>query len=149
MRKIFHGKARNIPNFSSQQQLNMIKEVLNEKETLQYSEDAEIRYYGGNAICVDNFDTEVEFDDEVSFQASIRRDRKGSIVVTPHGMSEYSRGPRSIVLCDTGVAKLKQSPKGTNMKVEIILPAEIATTGNFLRNLRELFAAFKRKGGKI
>lgn len=127
----------------------MNTEVLNEKETLQYSEDAEIRYYGGNAICVDNFDTEVEFDDEVRFQASVRRDRKGSLVVTPHGMREECRGPRSIVLCDTGVAKLKQSPKGNNLKVEIILPAKIATSGNFLRNLRELFAEYKRKGGKI
>ena len=127
----------------------MNKEVLNEKETLQYSEDAEIRYYGGNAISVDNYDTEVEFDDEVKFQASVKRDEKGNVVIVPHGTHPSHIGPRSIVLCDTGIAKLKQSPMGNNRKIEIILPADIATSGNFLRNLRELFHAYKEKGGKI
>lgn len=117
----------------------------NEKETINYSEDAEVLYFADKSIEVENYDTEVAFENTQKFQATVCVDEKGNVSIIPFGLAAVFRGPRSITLVDTGVAKIKQSPMGQNIKLEVILPAPMATRKNFLESAGEALKEWRKK----
>lgn len=116
-----------------------------EKNLIQHSEDAEVRYYKGGAFAVDNYDTECEFEEEASFHAVVKRDKKGNLLGTPFCQAGTGRGPRSVTICDTGVAKATKSPKGNNIRVVVVLSRDCATERNFRNHFNNLFELIKDK----
>lgn len=123
-----------------------MRKTVVETEITQWSEDAEVKYYEDGTIRVENYDTEVDFTKEVSGMANYNIDTNGNIDIIPFGCKENARrGPRAITVCDTGVARARKSPKGQNVRIDILLPAKLATKSNFLNHFNALFAKIKEK----
>jgi len=112
---------------------------------IQLSENAEVRYYQSGAVKVDNYDL-VDFEIEQKYQASVVIDKLGNVSVVPFGVNSTRRGPRSITLCDTGVAKACKSPKGENIRITVILGKDCATERNFRDHINNLFELIREKG---
>lgn len=118
------------------------------KKNFQLSEQAEVRYYPGGGVNVDNFDCSVEVE-EKEFHARVKITKDGDVEVAPFGDLGTHKGPRSRTICDTGVAKIKKSPKGQNVKVEILLSIDIASERNFRHHLTEVFEKFRETGVEL
>ena len=112
---------------------------------IQLSENAEVRYYQSGAVKVENNDL-VDFKIEQKYQASVVIDKNGNVSMVPFGAENVCRGPRSITICDTGVAKACQSPKGNNIRITVVLGRECASERNFRMQINDLFELIKEKG---
>lgn len=109
----------------------------NNKKAVNFSEDAEVLYYADKSISVDNYDTEVSFERKQKFQATVTVDEHGNVAIIPFGSGRNAGMPRYITLVDTGIAKIKQSPMGQNIKLEVVLPSHLATRTNFMKHASE------------
>lgn len=119
------------------------------KKKINFSEDAEVQYFADKSISVDNYDTEVSFERKQKFQATVSVDEKGNVEITPHGSGRNASVPRYITLVDTGIAKIKQSPMGQNIKLEVLLPLSAAKRKNFLDKAREALKEWHLKNNYI
>lgn len=121
----------------------------NNKKAVNFSEDAEVLYYADKSISVDNYDTEVSFERKQKFQATVTVDEQGNVTIIPFGSGRNAGMPRYITLVDTGIAKIKQSPMGQNIKLEVLLPLAMASRKNFLENAGEALKEWHLKNNFI
>lgn len=111
---------------------------MDKKPLIAFSEHADVCYYQDGSVKVTNYDEDVLFEFVKAFRAKVKIDQEGNIDIVPFGSGE-NRRIRSYTVCETGVARLKVSPKGKSYKLEIILPEKLATESNFIYHLAKLF----------
>lgn len=115
---------------------------MNRKEITHWSEDAEIRFFIDNSIAIDNYDAEVSFEKKQKLQGTAHIDEDGSIMFIPNGSGNAR--PRSRVVCDNGVARIKVSPQHKTVKLEIVLPMDVANHRTFTFHGRDILKDFTK-----
>lgn len=113
-----------------------------DEKLIAHSEDSEVRYYEDGSFAVDNYDTEVSFDDEVTLSGKYTRTKDGSIIGIPFKSHRPGKGCDKIILT-TGPATFRRTPWGKNVKLTIILPRDAATEKNFRSQFNEAFVAIR------
>lgn len=112
------------------------------KPILKYSYDADYVIYTDKSISVNNYDSEVYFNKSQKVQGTAHIDEEGNIMFIPNGTGNAR--PRSQVVCDNGAARIKVSPQHKTVKLEIVLPMEVANHRTFTFHGRDILKQFTK-----